>query len=168
MSKKWITRILLGFVVLLIASQFIRFDRSRPVTSPDSSFVKLAMPPTEIANLLKVACYDCHSYETTYPWYAQVAPISWWIDNHVNEGREHLNFSTWGSYSLKKQAHKAEEAAEEIEEGHMPERTYPWMHAEARLTAAQRTELSNYFKNLNLELKSIPAMPDPSMLIPKK
>lgn len=168
MSKKWVIRILLGFLVLLIGSQFIRSNRRPPFANPASSFTALAAPPTDIASVLKTACYDCHSNETNYPWYAQVAPISWWIDNDVKEGRKHLNFSTWGTYSFKKQADIAKEAAEEIEEGNMPDKSYTRMHSEARLSDAQRAQLTDYFKNLAYEMQSIPAIPNPSMSKPRK
>lgn len=166
MSKKWTFRIVTGLLIVLVGMQFIRADRSTPITNPGIDFMQLAAPPAEIATLVKTACYDCHSYQTTYPWYSNVAPISWWIDSHVKDGRKHLNFSEWGKYPLKKRIKKAEETAEEVEEGHMPESSYTWMHGGSRLTAAQRTQLAAYFEEVEAELKSIPAMPPPLPNIP--
>ncbi len=160
--SKTMRRIALGVLVFLVVIQFIRPSREVPPLNPGSNFVALNNPPTEIVDLLKSACYDCHSYSTKYPWYANVAPVSWWIGNHIREGREHLNFSTWGKYPFKEQAHKAEEIAEEVGEGHMPEKAYTWMHPEARLTAAQRQQLVEYFTALRAELEFIPPAPLPA------
>ena len=86
--------------------------------------------------LAKRACFDCHSNETRWPWYSHVAPVSWLVQNHVEEGREHLNFSRFDQ----KQKH-AHDAAEEVEEGEMPMAGYVLMHAEAKLTDAERSAL---------------------------
>jgi hypothetical protein len=96
--------------------------------------------------MLKNACNDCHSYDTNYPWYSKVAPVSWWIQDHIKEGRSHLNFSIWGSYKPKKAAHKMEECAEEVGEGKMPMNNYTWMHSEAKLSDAQLSELITWFE----------------------
>lgn len=87
--------------------------------------------------LAKRACFDCHSNETKWPWYASVAPFSWLIQNHVNEGREKLNFSEW---DLPRK--EAKEAAEAVEKGKMPLRSYVVGHSEARLQPAERTSLA--------------------------
>ena len=87
--------------------------------------------------LAKRACFDCHSNETKWPWYASVAPFSWLIQNHVNEGREKLNFSEW-DLPLK----EAKEAAAAVEKGEMPLRSYLVGHSEARLQPAERTSLA--------------------------
>ena len=73
-----------------------------------------------MTTLLESACYDCHSYKTKYQWYSNIAPVSWWLGHNVEEGREHLNFSTWGNYPTEKAEHKLEECAEEVDEGEMP------------------------------------------------
>lgn len=159
MSKKWIFTILIIFVVLLGASQFIRSSRKVPAPVEGTTFTDLASPPYEVAAFLKTDCYDCHSYETKYPWHANVAPISWWIDHHVKEGRKHLNFSTWGAYTFGQQAKKAQKAAEAILEGHMPITPYTWMHRNARLNDAERKYLADYFESLRQSLNAVPDMP---------
>lgn len=79
------------------------------------------------------ACFDCHSNETTWPWYSNVAPLSWVLQQHVDEGREKLNFSLWG-----KTAQEADDIAEQVRDGEMPTWDYLLMHPEARLSAADR------------------------------
>ena len=103
--------------------------------------------PDDVANLLRASCYDCHGHTTQYPWYSYIAPVSWWIKNHVNEGRQHLNFSTWNEYSIKKRIHKLEECAEMIENQHMPLPSYINLHEEAVLTEAERQKLVIWFKS---------------------
>ena len=100
------------------------------------------------ARIIKDACYDCHSHETKYPWYASVAPVSWWIGHYIEEARGHLNFSTWAAYDAEKKAHKAEECAEEVEKGLMPLKPYAKMHSEARLSDEQRERLISWFKSV--------------------
>ena len=113
--NKWIKRILLGLAALLVIAQLIPVDRSIPDNIDGmQDFITMTKPRAELATLMVDACYDCHSYKTKYPWYAKVAPVKFWIQNHVVEGREHLNFSTWGSYEPKKADHKLEECVEEM------------------------------------------------------
>ena len=92
--------------------------------------------------------YDCHSNQPTFPWYANVAPISWWIKHHIDEGSEHLNFSEWGTFTPKRKHHKLEECVEMLEDGEMPMSSYTWMHNESKLTDVQRLLLVNWFKGL--------------------
>jgi hypothetical protein len=109
--------------------------------------MQVLQPPTEVATILKTACYDCHSYETRYPWYNQIVPVSWWLANHVREGREHLNFSTFAAISTGDQAEVLEEAVEEIQKDKMPLDSYTWTHADARLSAEQKNVLVAWLKN---------------------
>lgn len=134
-------------VVLLVLIQFFRIDKNNPPAVPSKDFLNISAPPAEIAGLIRSACYDCHSHETKYPWYTNVAPVSWWIWNHIVEGREELNFSTWIDYPIDKRAHKLEEAVELVREGVMPLKSYTIVHGEARLTAAQRDQLAAWFEN---------------------
>lgn len=83
------------------------------------------------------ACYDCHSNETTWPWYSNVAPFSWLVQDHVDDGRETLNFSEWN-----KTWKEADEAAEVVREGEMPLWNYVMLHPEAKLTPAEQEELA--------------------------
>lgn len=145
---KWTFRILLlGFIVI----QFFQIDRSAPPVNPQKDFVTIMNPPTRVGNLIKTACYDCHSYETKYPWYSYVAPVSWWIGNHVHEGREHLNFSVWGNYSAGKANHKLEECIEEVAEGEMPLTSYTITHGNAELNAEQIKAVTNWLKTVYKE-----------------
>jgi len=141
-------KIILVLLVLFVVMQFFRIDKSTPEIEETKDFISITNPSVEVKTILINACYDCHSFETKYPWYSEVAPISWWTKDHVNEGREELNFSLWGEYSAKKADHKLEESIEEVEAGEMPLVSYTLIHGEAKLTNDQRMLLKDFFNGL--------------------
>lgn len=122
----------LGVVGVLVVMQVIRPERDNPPVTGD-----VGAPP-EVAALLKRACYDCHSNETVWPWYTNVAPVSWFTAHHVHEGRGELNFSEWAGYADKRKRHKLEEIEEQVRTGEMPIDNYVWMHPEAKLTDEEK------------------------------
>ncbi len=140
------TKILLGLLVLVLIAQAFRINKTNPSVEQQYDMVAIYNAPEQVQTILKQACYDCHSHETTYPWYTNVAPMSWWIADHIEEGREHLNFSVWGTYDAKRQKHKLEEMAEEVMEGEMPLNSYTWAHSEADLTEEQKNILVDWAK----------------------
>jgi len=135
-------------ILFLIIAQFFPIDKTAPVTEASQDFITMKKPPAEVANLLKGACYDCHSHETQYPWYTSVAPLSWWIGGHIKNGRQNTNFSTWGSYDAGKQSHKIEECIEEIEAVRMPPKTYRFSHSIASFSDSEQTALINWLKSV--------------------
>lgn len=141
-------KILIGVAAVLIIMQFFRIDKSAPKTNPADDFVSISQPSPEITQMLKAACYDCHSYETAYPWYTNVAPLSFWIKGHIKAGRQKLNFAEWASYDAGKKAHKLEECIEEIESNHMPLKSYTWLHPEGKLSKEQKAELVAWMKSI--------------------
>jgi hypothetical protein len=145
---KIIKKLLILLLIVFIVIQFFRPQKNISDTIPATDFIAMTKPSPQIEATLRAACYDCHSNNTNYPWYSEVAPVSFVIAEHVKDGKKHLNFSEWDTYSAKKKAHKLEELVEEVEEGHMPEESYTWMHAEAKLTEAQISELTNWAKDL--------------------
>jgi hypothetical protein len=127
-------KIVIISIVLLVLIQFIRIDRTTPPTDSSNDYMNLSNATTEISNIIKNSCYDCHSYETNYPWYSNVAPISWMLKSHINEGREHLNFSDWGNYSSEIKIALQKECAHELEENQMPLKSYTIIHSKAKLS----------------------------------
>ena len=109
--------ILYGLIAVVVIIQFFGIDKSAPDTNEAIDFVALNHPPVEVEEILRSACYDCHSHKTVYPWYSNIQPVGWWLADHVDHGRGHLNFSEWGTYEEKKQKHKVTECMEEVEEG---------------------------------------------------
>ena len=139
-------KILIGVVLLLVIIQFFRIDKTNPKVVLENDFITISNPPGDIAAILKTSCYDCHSNETTYPWYTNVSPIAWWVKHHINEAREELNFSEWGTFKEKRKKHKLEECIEMVEENEMPLESYLIPHTEAKLTEVQKTELLSWLK----------------------
>jgi Haem-binding domain len=138
-------------VFLLLFIQSFRIDKTTRPVNPATDFIALTSANNEVSNMLKIACYDCHSNQPSYPWYTNIAPVSWWIKHHINEGSHHLNFSEWGTYTEKRKNHKLEECVEMVEEGEMPMSSYTIMHANAKLTDAQKLQLVEFFKGLKNE-----------------
>jgi hypothetical protein len=141
-------KIMLVLMIIIVLIQFIRIDKTNPSLTEETDFVNVKHPPEGIANLIKVSCYDCHSNETIYPWYTNIAPVSWWIKDHINEARHHLNFSEWGTYSSKKADHKLKECVEMVQEGEMPLYSYTLMHSNSSLNEDQKHALSVWFESL--------------------
>jgi hypothetical protein len=136
--KKRILLSIVVLVVIVIAIQLIPVDRSNPPVVADFD------GPAEVTSVLRASCYDCHSHETTWPWYSRVAPVSWLVAHDVEEGREHVNLSLWGTLEPKRQARIAEEMWEEVEEGEMPLAMYLLAHPEARLSEEAKATLRGW------------------------
>jgi hypothetical protein len=140
--KKILIIILVAFVII----QFFPIDKTNVPVNPGMDFLKIKNTKPEVAKLITSSCYDCHSDKTKYPWYSNIAPASWWLKNHINEGRKHLNFSIFATYEPQRQIHKMEECVEMLEKHEMPLESYYLGHQDAKLTDAQRQEMINYFK----------------------
>jgi hypothetical protein len=141
-------KVLIIIVVLLVAIQFITIDKTNPPVDISNDFLTLTNPPNELGNIIKSACYDCHSHNTKYPWYTNVAPVSWLIKEHINNGRNHLNFSLWTDYKEKKKDHKLEECIDMIKSGEMPMEGYVLFHQEAEINHEQKMQLIAWLTEL--------------------
>lgn len=130
--KRLIRIILIILLIALVAIQFIRPNKNNGGYDSIVEFEKETKPSTQVASLLKENCYDCHSNQSQYPWYSQIAPISFFMAEHIKEGKEELNLSNWKTYSLKKKDHKLEELIEMVEEHEMPLESYTWIHGDLR------------------------------------
>jgi hypothetical protein len=125
-------------VMTFVFIQFVPIDRSNPPVTAE-----IPAPP-EVKIILKRACYDCHSNETVWSWYSQIAPFSWLLARDVQGGRAELNFSTWDQYSTKEQVKKMKESWEEVQEGEMPPWYYLPVHRDAALAEADRQVLRTW------------------------
>ena len=146
--KKYTRWIGLGLIILLFILQFFQINKTNPKVKPEEDFLAINKTEASTAKLIKDACYDCHSYETKYPFYTYVVPLSWWINNHIVNGRKEMNFSIWATYSAKKADHKLGESAEMVSEKKMPLKSYLIAHSEAKLSPEQQKQLSDYFNSL--------------------
>lgn len=140
-------QIWIALIILLIVVQFLRPEKN--LSDERKYDVSTRYPvPENVRQILAVACNDCHSNKTEYPWYAEVQPIGWWVGDHVEEGKRELNFSNFTSRPVAVQNHKFEETIEVIEEGEMPLPSYTWlgMHPKGRLTAEQKQVIIDWAK----------------------
>ncbi len=145
---KKVSNFLYWFLIVIAVIQFVPIDRENKPVDKKDNFVNIYKAPSNIENMLKRACYDCHSNETVYPDYAYVAPISWSVKNHVNEGREHLNLSEWGTYSKELKKGMLENSAADLKQDRMPIAGYIAQHPEARLGDAEKKILIDYLEKI--------------------
>jgi heme-binding protein len=128
---KWI---LVAGAALLLLSQVVRPARTNPPIDRSHSIENQMTIDLPVASTLRRSCFDCHSNETVWPWYSNVAPVSWFVINHVNEGRRHLNFSEWGSYNENKKREKLNDICAQVKGHEMPLSSYTPLHPASRLT----------------------------------
>jgi hypothetical protein len=147
-------RIILALAVIFVLMQLYRPARTNPPVDQTHTMEKAMAIPPNVQTILSRACNDCHSSKTVWPWYSNVAPISWMLTDHVNEGRAELNFSDWTTFSQKKKRHKLEEICEQVNKKEMPVSSYLWMHHDATLSAEDRNAICDW---ANAEKAKIPA-----------
>lgn len=138
--------------ILLIATfvfiQFFSIDKNNPSSPVEKDLLQMENPNPEIAQMLRSSCYDCHSNETVWPWYSNLAPVSWMLKDHVDEGRSKLNFSNWGDLSRKDRIFTIEKIMEEIEDGEMPIKGYVMIHKDAKMSDEQQAQLFAWLESV--------------------
>jgi len=129
------------FVLLILAFigiQYVEVERTNPPVTADVN------APTEVKNIFKSSCYDCHSNETVWPWYSKIAPISWLIVNDVMDGRKKLNFSEWEKFYSDKRTKLKKKIWDEINQDEMPKDIYTIMHTNAKLDIIQKNTIKKW------------------------
>jgi len=162
---KWKT---IGIIVLLflIAIQFFHSPKNISANpSPDNIATRYPLPEG-VDTILKKACYDCHSNNTVYPWYNNIQPVAWWLHNHIDDGKRHLNFDVFTSYSIARQYKKLDDIIDEIKQGDMPLPSYTIEHKDAILTASEKEIIYDWCNALrdSIQLK----YPADSLVMKKK
>jgi triosephosphate isomerase len=148
-----VKKIVYVLLTLLIVIQLFRPTKNIATAEQTQSIDKAYIVPQNVNGILKKACYDCHSNTTVYPWYVNIQPVAWWMDDHIKEGKRKLNFSEFGTYTLKKQDHKLEEVTEQIVD-EMPLKSYKIAHSEARLTPEEKKALTDWANTLRKEIQN--------------
>ncbi|MBS4042828.1 MAG: heme-binding domain-containing protein [Chitinophagaceae bacterium] len=152
-------------IAIFIAIQFYRpASNSNPVIV-SHTISSVALVPENVNTIFKKACYDCHSNNTTYPWYSYVQPVGLWLNSHINDGKKHLNFDEFATYRLRKQYHKLEEIIDEVKGKEMPLKSYVLIHNDANLSIAERVTLTNWASNVMDSMKAV--YPMDSLMKPK-
>jgi hypothetical protein len=144
MLKKILKRTFQILLLAFIVIQFIRPEKNKAEGISNDDISKIYAVPADVQTILKTSCYDCHSNNTVYPWYANIQPVAWWLDDHVKEGKKELDFSAFAGYSIRRQYRKLEEINELVKEGEMPLDSYLWIHNDAKLNAQQKLALANW------------------------
>ena len=140
----FIKKILLAALIVFVGIQLLRPAPNKGGQVLPTDITKTVNVPDNVLSLFQKACYDCHSDNTRYPWYTNVQPMGWMMARHIKNGKENLNFSEFGSYSKRKQANKLRSIATSISEGSMPLSFYTSMHADAKLSEANKKLITDW------------------------
>lgn len=151
--KKWLKLSFSFVVIVLVGIQFIPDQRNQiePVTNTD--FIKYYESPLDIGKMIRASCYDCHSNQTNYPWYSNVKPIGWILQNHIMEGKSELNFSEFGNQSNRMQRSKLKSILNQIDDDKMPLKSYILLHSEAKLDSLKKDSLVKYIDSLIVSIR---------------
>jgi hypothetical protein len=143
-------------LVIALALQFVGPARTNPRQDADLTLERQAPMPAHVADLVRRACYDCHSHDTRWPWYSRVAPVSWLVVHDVNTGRAHMNFSTWGAYHRFERADLLDKSCDLVASGAMPLPRYTWLHPDARLAPPEVEALCAWAREEGERLTTAP------------
>jgi hypothetical protein len=133
--------ILISIAVSFGSIQLLRIDRSNPPIAPGKTLESVVNVPADIQQVFAKSCNDCHSHKTVYPWYTQVAPVSWWLRDHIDHGRENLNFSEFATQPTRNQERSLEAICDEVRSGQMPLPSYLIMHTDALLSESDKNAI---------------------------
>ena len=134
-------------VAIVLVIQVIPVERKVSTVPPGQSFEKTEKVPANVAAILKVSCYDCHSNNTRYPWYSELQPAAYFMAQHMKEGKEELNFDEFNAYSKRRKKAKITSIISQIEKEEMPLKSYLMLHSSARLSADEKKELLDFFRD---------------------
>jgi hypothetical protein len=134
-----LSRVILALIAVIIIVSLIHHPH--PDSTSSQPLLRGARVDARVLSIIDRGCRDCHSDQVRYPWYSYIAPVSWLVERDVAEGREHLNFSRWTDYSVIRRERCLSEVANQIRDGGMPLQLYTLIHAEARLSQAERDEV---------------------------
>ena len=143
---------LIVLVVAFIALQFVPNKMPKNAVAGKDDLISSGVLPSTISSILRTSCYDCHSNQTSYPWYSKVAPASWLLAKDIREGRDDLNFSEWGSYSKRHQIGKLRKIKEEVTSGDMPLKNYLLIHRHAKLSPEQKNALAKWTEDMTKKI----------------
>lgn len=158
-------KVLLILFALFIIIQFVRpaknlsAERTRGISN-------VYAVPADVNKILETSCADCHSNKTVYPWYAEVQPVGWWLNNHIKEGKRHFNLDDFTGRRIGWQFKKMDDCIEQLNNDEMPLETYTMIHHNARLSAADKERLISWCESVKAQIKS--RYPADSLVMPKR
>lgn len=142
-------------LIVFVAIQFGQPPRNKGHVG-EGDITKHFIVPAYVGGILKSSCYDCHSNNTRYPWYANLQPMGWLLADHIKDGKAELNFDEFGSYPKRRQLSKLKSIAGSVKDGSMPIASYTWMHSDAKLSAEDKASIIDWatITRDNLEAKN--------------
>jgi hypothetical protein len=161
-----VKRILLILLIIFIAIQFFRPEKNTHAGVQPNDISTIYSVPANVDTILIHACKDCHSNNTRYPWYNQVQPVAWFLDNHVRDGRKSFNLNEFTSYPAWRQYDKISEVKKQIDKGDMPLSSYTWIHKDAILTDAQKNTIESWSEGIKKQMEA--KYPQDSLQKPKR
>lgn len=150
MFKKIAWVLLASFVVI----QFIHPKKNKAEGKQPNFIGHVYSIPADVQTIMAKACFDCHSNNTRYPWYAKLQPVHWWLNKHINEGKKGVNYDEYTHRPLRYQYHKMEETIEMVKEGEMPLKSYTWTHKDAKLTDEEKAKITGWAQSVMDTMKA--------------
>lgn len=147
-------KILVVLIAIFLIIQLFRPTKNLSSSKSPADISNLYPVPENVNTILHKACNDCHSNNTVYPWYAEVQPVAWWLDSHIQDGKHQLNFSEFANYSPARQYDKLEEIKKLVDKDEMPLSSYTLIHTNAKLTDAERKILTGWSEGIRNEMKT--------------
>ena len=141
-------KIMLVLLAVLVIIQFIHPKKNKAERVQPNYIGNTFAIPADVKTILAKACYDCHSNNTRYPWYANLQPLHWWLEKHIKNGKKEINFDDYTNKSLRYQYHKMEEVIEQVKEGEMPLNSYTWIHKDAKLTTEEKAKITGWAQSV--------------------
>ncbi|HRI23692.1 MAG TPA: heme-binding domain-containing protein [Ferruginibacter sp.] len=152
--KKFFKRLFIVLLVVFIGIQFVRPAKNKAEGTGKNDISTLYAVPADVQTILKTSCNDCHSNNTVYPWYAEIQPVAWWLNNHIEDGKKDLNFSEFATYRIRRQYKKLEEINELVKKDEMPLNSYLWIHKDAKLNDQQKMVLAGWVEAVRDSIKA--------------
>ncbi len=153
--KKIIKKILFIGLIIFLLMQLYQPARNESFEQDiTANFTKVYNVPKNVEAIVRTSCYDCHSNNTNYPWYSNVQPVGFFMEHHIKEAKEDLNFDEWGKYSKRKQENKLDRIVKQIKSDEMPLASYTLIHKNARLTTVQKKEVMDWISKIKDSISS--------------
>ncbi len=149
-----IKKILLVLLIILVLIQFVRPKKNTHPGPQPADISTLYPVPADVDSILVIACKDCHSNNTRYPWYNNLQPVAWFLDNHVRDGKNSFNLNEFATYPVFRQYDKIEEVKKQIDKGDMPLSSYTLIHKDAILSEAQKKTVINWSENIRQQMEA--------------
>lgn len=147
-------KILLVLLVIFIVIQFFKPAKNISAQTSPNDITGMLAVPSDVQTILKKACNDCHSNNTKYPWYAKVQPVAWWLNDHIIDGKRHLNFSEFKTYPLRRQYEKLEETIDLVKKDEMPLWSYTVIHRDAVLNDDEKQKITSWAEAIRADMKA--------------